>query len=99
LENVNGKKVLTAKDPQGKLLFSGLVETKQDLDKVPANVRERYEKLQQNDLPAVGPRTDADNGADADDDDDDEEEQTREPLSEQVSVEPNFLSEIALNLI
>src|SRR6266481_6318474 len=87
LENVNGKKVLTAKDPQGKLLFSGLVETKQDLDKVPADVRQRYEKLQQNDLPAVGPRTDADNGADADDDDDDEEEQTREPLSEQVSVE------------
>src|SRR5439155_17332151 len=87
LENVNGKKVLTAKDPQGKLLFSGPVETKQELDKVPANVRERYEKLQQNDLPAVGPRTDAD------DDDDDEEEQTREPLSEQVSVEPNFLSE------
>src|SRR5437667_9582317 len=99
LENVNGKKLLTAKDPQGKLLFSGPVETKQDLDKVPADVRERYEKLQQNDLPAVGPRTDADNGADADDDDDDEEEQTREPLSEQVSVEPNFLSEIALNLI
>ena len=93
LENVNGKKLLTAKDPQGKLLFSGPVETKQDLDKVPADVRERYEKLQQNDLPAVGPRTDAD------DDEDDEEEQTGEPLSEQVSVEPNFLPEIALNLI
>src|SRR5213078_4428556 len=71
LENVNGKKVLTAKDPQGKLLFSGPVETKQELDKVPADVRQRYEKLQQNDLPAVGPRTDSDN----DDDDDDEEEQ------------------------
>src|SRR5213594_1161394 len=99
LENVNGKKLLTVKDPQGKLLFSGPVETKEDLDKVPADVRERYEKLQQNDLPAVGPRTDADNGADADDDDDDEEEQTREALSEQVSVEPNFLPEIALNLI
>src|SRR5213596_977061 len=63
LETVNGKKLLTAKDPQCKLLFSGPVETKQDLDKVPADVRERYEKLQQNDLPAVGPRTDADNGA------------------------------------
>ena len=99
LENVNGKKVLTAKDPQGKLLFSGPVETKQDFDKVPADVRERYEKLQQNDLPAVGPRSDSDNGADADDDDDDEEEQTREPSSEQVSVELNFLPEIALNLI
>src|SRR5216117_1961542 len=96
LENVNGKKLLTAKDPQGKLLFSGPVETKEDLDKVPVDVRERYERLQQNDLPAVGPRTDIDNGADADDDDDDEEEQTGEPLSEQVSVDPNFLPKIAL---
>ena len=99
LENVNGKKLLTAKDPQGKLLFSGPVETKQDLDKVPADVRERYEKLQQNDLPTVGPRTGADNDADADDDDDDEEEQTREPLSERVSVDPNSFPEVALNLI
>src|SRR6184192_3734448 len=38
LETVNGKKLLTAKDPQGKLLFSGPVETKEDLDKVPADV-------------------------------------------------------------
>src|SRR5213593_596210 len=60
LENADGRKLLTAKDPQGKLLFSGPVETNQDLDKVPANVRERYEKLQQNDLPAVTPQTDAD---------------------------------------
>jgi hypothetical protein len=34
-------------------LFSGPVESKEDLDKVPAEVRQRYEKLQQNDLPAV----------------------------------------------
>src|SRR6266566_4530331 len=33
LETVNGKKLLTAKNPQGKLLFSGPVETKEDLDK------------------------------------------------------------------
>ena len=52
LENVDGKKLLTVKDPQGKLLFSGPVETKEDLDKLPADVRERYEKLQQNDLPS-----------------------------------------------
>jgi hypothetical protein len=84
LENVNGKKLLTAKDPQGKLLFSGPVETKEDLDKVPADVRERYEKLQQNDLPAVSPRADADNG-DEDDDDDDEGESPG-PLSDQVSL-------------
>ena len=86
LENVNGKKLLTAKDPQGKLLFSGPVETKEDLDKVPADVRERYERLKQNDLPAVAPGADVDNGDDADDDDDDDEGAGREPASEQVSL-------------
>src|SRR5436309_2979074 len=74
VENVDGKKLLTAKDPQGKLLFSGPVETKEDRDKMPADVRERYEKLQRNDLPAVAPGTDADeeneDDADADEDDD-----------------------------
>src|SRR5437899_4618682 len=84
LENVAGKKLLTVKDPQGKLLFSGPVETKEELEKVPADVRERYERLQQNDLPAVAPQADADNTDDVDDDDDDEGE-SREPSSEQVS--------------
>src|SRR5439155_1383648 len=56
LENVDGKKLLTAKDRQGKLLFSGPVETEEDLAKVPGDVRERYEKLQQSDLRAVAPR-------------------------------------------
>jgi serine protease Do len=72
VENVDGKKLLTAKDPQGKLLFSGPVETKEDRDKMPADVRERYEKLQQNDLPEVAPGTDADeeNEDDADEDND-----------------------------
>ena len=60
LENVDGKKLLTAKDPQGKLLFSGPVETKEDLDKIPADVRQRYDKLQENDLPAVEPAGDLD---------------------------------------
>src|SRR5213083_1787076 len=87
LETVNGKKLLTAKDPQGKLLFGGPVETKEDLDKVPADVRERYERLKQNDLPAVAPRADVDNGEDADDDDDDDDEGAgSEPSSEQVSL-------------
>ncbi len=85
LENVNGKKLLTAKDPQGKLLFSGPIESKEDLDKVPVDVRERYERLKQNDLPAVAPRADVDNG-DADDDDDDDEGADPEPSSEQVSL-------------
>jgi hypothetical protein len=80
LENVDGKKLLTAKDPQGKLLFSGPVETREDLDKVPADIRQRYEKLQQNDLPTVEPRVDADE-EESDDVDDDEEES---PSMEQV---------------
>ncbi len=55
IQNVDGKKVLTAKDPQGRLVFSGPVGTKEELDKVPADVRQRYEKLEQHDIPAVTP--------------------------------------------
>jgi hypothetical protein len=80
VETVDGKKLLTAKDPQGTLLFSGPVETKGDLDKIPAEVRERYEKLQQHDLPAVAPRADSDEdeSSDADDGDDDDSESMEE---------------------
>jgi membrane-associated protease RseP (regulator of RpoE activity) len=70
VEPVDGKKVLTAKDPQGKLLFSGPVETKEDLDKVPADVRQRFEKLQNRDIPSVTFSND-DDDADVDDGDDD----------------------------
>ena len=96
LENVDGKKLLTIKDPQGKLMFSGPVETQEDIDKLPADVSERYEKLQQNDLPEVAPRADVDN-EDADDDDDDDAE-NREPLSEQVSFR-SFTEQLAPELI
>src|SRR5207237_5104795 len=72
VEKVDGKKVLTAKDPQGLLLFSGPVETKEDLDKVPAQVRQRYEKLQQNDLPAIISSRDSGLDIDIDNDSDDE---------------------------
>jgi hypothetical protein len=92
LANVDGRKLLTVKDPQGKLLFSGPVETKEDLDKMPADVRERYDRLQQNDLPTVGPRSDTDSADDADtddpdDQDDDDDEETDEPVSQQVSFQ------------
>jgi hypothetical protein len=91
LENVDGKKLLTARDPQGKLLFSGLVETKEDLDKVPADVRERYEKLQQNELRTVAPRYENHSGNDADtedaDDDGDDDEETPDSASQQVSFQ------------
>ena len=69
LETVDGKKLLTANDPQGKLLFSGPVETREDVDKLPPEIRQRYEKLQQNHLPAVEPRVDADEDESVDDDD------------------------------
>src|SRR5947199_4640133 len=76
VEKVEGKKVLTAKDSKGLLQFSGPVETKEDLDKVPAEVRQRYDKLQQNDLPAVisehQSETDNDNEADDEDNDNDQ---------------------------
>jgi hypothetical protein len=83
LETVDGKKLLTAKDPQGKLLFSGPVETKEDLDKLPAEIRQRYDKLQQNDLPAVAPRTDVDQDEDVPAASDDEDE-ALQPSMEQV---------------
>jgi serine protease Do len=91
LANVDGRKLLTVKDPQGKLLFSGPVETKEDLDKMPADVRERYDRLQENDLPTVAPRSDTDSADeadtdDADDQDDDDEEETGE-VSQQVSFQ------------
>ena len=72
LETVDGKKLLTANDPQGKLLFSGPVETKEDVDKLPPEIRQRYEKLQQNHLPGVTPRVDADEDESADDDEEDQ---------------------------
>src|SRR5437764_1719294 len=72
VEKMDGKKVLTAKDPKGLLLFSGPVETKEELAKVPAEVRQRYEKLQQNDLPAVISAHGADVDVDVDNDSDDE---------------------------
>jgi hypothetical protein len=92
LANVDGRKLLTVKDPQGKLVFSGPVETKEDLDKMPADVRQRYDRLQQNDLPTVAPRPDTDsadeaNTDDADDEDDDDEEETSETVSQQVSFQ------------
>src|SRR2546421_1882391 len=92
LANIDGRKLLTVKDPQGKLLFSGPVETKEDLDKMPADVRQRYDRLQQNDLPTVAPRSGTDNADeadtdDADDQDDDDDEETGESVSQQVSFQ------------
>ena len=102
IEKVNGKKMLTAKDPQGRLLFSGPVDSKEELDKVPAEVRQRYDKLEQKDLPGVIATTstdsnedadndsadsdDADTGADTDADDDDSSEPSESSV-QQVSYQ------------
>src|SRR6266513_5257870 len=86
LETVDGKKLLTAKDLQGKLLFSGPVETKEDLDKIPAEVRDRYNKLEQNDLPGVAPQADADDDESGDDENagDDDNGDDENPESSRV---------------
>jgi hypothetical protein len=70
IETVNGKKILTAKDPQGRLLFSGPIDSKEELDKVPAEVRQRYDKLEQKDLPGVISTVSKDKYDDADDNND-----------------------------
>ena len=88
VENLDGKKIVTVKDPQGKLLFSGPVETKEDRDKMPADVRDRYDKLQQNDLPEVAPGTDADE-EDADEGDDDADDDATESI-ETVCASPSI---------
>jgi hypothetical protein len=88
IERVNGKKMLTAKDPQGRLLFSGPVDSKEELDKVPAEVRQRYDKLEQKDLPGVistasiDKEDDADNDNDSDDNDDADDDSNDNDSSE-----------------
>ena len=90
IEPIDGKKILTAKDPKGLLLFSGPVETPQDLEKLPPYVRQRYEQLQQHDLPSIASQPDLDDeedvNMDSDEYDDDEEDDT--PSPEQVSITP-----------
>jgi len=88
VEKVDGKKVLTAKDPQGLLLFSGPVETKEELDKVPAEVRQRYEKLQQNDLPAVISAQESELDSDTDIDEEDSDESEIQSMN-QISTQPS----------
>src|SRR5438270_3682348 len=88
VEKVDGKKVLTAKDPQGLLLFSGPVETKEELDKVPGEVRQRYEKLQQNDLPAVISAQQSELDSDTDIDEEDSDESEIQSMN-QISTQPS----------
>jgi hypothetical protein len=97
IETVDGKKILTAKDPQGRLLFSGPVDNKEDLDKVPGDVRQRYDKLEQKDLQTIIPNqlvendendaNDEDNDNDNDNDKDDSSVDVSRATMQQVSVQ------------
>lgn len=89
VEKVDGKKVLTAKDPKGLLQFSGPVETKEDLGKVPADVRQRYEKLQTNDLPPVISEHQSEMDSDTDMDDEDDNDADIQSMS-QISIQPSM---------
>lgn len=90
IEPIDGKKILTAKDPKGLLLFSGPVETPQDLEKLPPEVRQRFEQLQQHDLPSITSQSDRDDDEDVvfDSDENDDEEEDDAPSTEQVSITP-----------
>jgi hypothetical protein len=52
LKSDDGKRFLTAKDAQGKQVFSGPVNTPEERKKVPADVLPRLEKLEHDELPA-----------------------------------------------
>ncbi|MGI8435587.1 MAG: S1C family serine protease [Chthoniobacterales bacterium] len=104
IENVAGKKVLTAKDPQGRLVFSGPVETKEDLDKVPAEVRQRYDKLEQKDLPSLAPSvTREDESADSDEEDNDDDDSDSAGTSilqvTNICPAPSSSSSFSLNIV
>ncbi|HXY60988.1 MAG TPA: PDZ domain-containing protein [Chthoniobacterales bacterium] len=94
IEKIDGKKVLTAKDPQGLLLFSGPVESKEELNKVPTEVRKRYENLEQKELPAAisSDRSDEENDSD---DIEDETDETNAAIIQQISG-PRLLPESAI---
>jgi serine protease Do len=88
IEHVNGKKNLTAKDPQGRLLFSGPIDSNEELDKVPPDVRQRYDKLEQKDLPGVISTVSSDTEEDADDEREDADD-TGNAVEDDDSNEPS----------
>ena len=87
IETVDNKKGLTAKDPQGRLLFSGPVSSKEELDKVPAEVRQRYDKLEQKDLPTVSSKVSIEDNDANDDDEGDEDDDDNDSDDSSVDVQ------------
>lgn len=48
IETRDGKKTVTAKDPDGNLIFEGPANTDAEVDKIPAEVREKMDRVQIN---------------------------------------------------
>ncbi|MFL6513835.1 MAG: PDZ domain-containing protein [Chthoniobacterales bacterium] len=90
LEPVGGKRILTVKDPKGLLLFSGPVETPEDVGKLPPDVRQRFDQLQQSELPSIASRPAQNDDEDTDDgdDDSDSDDDDSSAAPEQVSITP-----------
>jgi serine protease Do len=84
MESVDGKKMLTAKDPQGKVLFNGPIDTEEQRAKVPASVRQRFEKLESQDVPEIPPAPEAPRAPDGD-----ESAHLQNPRMERASLSPN----------
>jgi hypothetical protein len=59
LNSDNGKRSLTAKDPQGKVVFNGPVNTPEERKAVPADILPRLEKLEKEEMPAFPEATQA----------------------------------------
>jgi serine protease Do len=55
IETLNGRKMLTAKDASGKVLFNGPIETEEERARIPEDVRKRYDNLEHQELPPVPP--------------------------------------------
>jgi membrane-associated protease RseP (regulator of RpoE activity) len=87
IDSADGKRILTAKDPQGRLLFSGPVETKEEIDRIPAEVRDRFEKLKEKDLPSVVSSDEDDEDNDSGDMDDGDEDETSSSTIEQACLQ------------
>ncbi len=66
MEQVDGKKMLTAKDTKGKVLFNGPIDTAEQRAQVPAGVRERFEKLEAQEMPDIPPQMEAPRAPDSD---------------------------------
>lgn len=66
MEKVDGRKMLTAKDALGKVLFNGPIDTAEQRAKIPAGVRKRLEKLENQDMPEIPPTPEAPRAPDPD---------------------------------